>query len=70
MENRNRREKAKRDALKLLEEFLRMGKNKEIEVHTIASAKLNKNLADLIRYVSRKDGLHYVLSSLRCLVSS
>ena len=48
MENRNTREKTKRDAVQLLEELLR---NKEREVHTIASAKLNKNLADLIRSV-------------------
>jgi len=54
MENRNTREKTKRD-VQLLEEFLRMEKNEEREVHTIAPAELNKYLAEFIRSVRRKD---------------
>ena len=58
MKNRNRREKTKRDAVQLLEELLR---NKEREVHTIASAKLNKSLADLIRSVVKMENIMNIM---------
>lgn len=41
MENRNTREKTKRD-VEVFEKCLRMKKNEESEVHTIAPAEFNK----------------------------
>ena len=56
MENRNTKEKTKRD-VQLFEEFLRKENNELREVHTIATAELNKYLAEFIRSVRRSEGV-------------
>ena len=54
VDDRNTRKKTKQD-VQLFEESLRIEKNEEREVHTIAPAELNKYLAEFIRSVRHKD---------------
>ena len=58
LESKNTKEKTKQD-VKLLEEFLRNGKNDQQEVHTIKPAESNKYLTAFIRSVRRKGGEFY-----------
>ena len=63
------KEKTKQDE-QLFKEFLRMEKNKERQVHSIASAELSKYLAEFLYPVRQQDGEDYEPPSLQCLLSS